>query len=351
MMKSKRRSFEVGDGGQTGGIGSSITRVEDQRFLSGKGLFTSDIALPGMLHAAFLRSPHAHARIKSIRKPIDANGRVFVAADMNDVKPIRSSPNFPNFKHSDFPVLAVDKVRYVGEAVAIALADSPAEAEDLLPSIEVDYEVLEPVVDMKKALQAGAPRVHDHWADNLFCEVKVDYGDLDAVIAASQYQITREYKMHRQTPMPMEARACLAYADKRTDELVVYVSHQLPVPIQIGLAQFLGVPQRRVRVICPDVGGAFGLKTFFEGETVAVAWAAKKLGRPVRWIMDRYEHLVCDANTRDHWYQLTGYADKAGKLLGIDVECWCDTGAYSPWPWPAGIEAATAAGNAPGSTM
>jgi carbon-monoxide dehydrogenase large subunit len=148
--------------------------------------------------------------------------------------------------------------------------------------------------------------------------------------------------------MPLEGRGCLAYLDRRNDEVVVYVSHQLPVPLQIGLATFLGISQRRMRVICPDVGGTFGLKTYLEGETMAVTWAALHLGRPVRWIQDRYEHLVCDANCRDHWYRVTGYADETGKLLAIDCEAWCDTGAYSPWPWPAGIEASTAPGNIQG---
>jgi carbon-monoxide dehydrogenase large subunit len=201
---------------------------------------------------------------------------------------------------------------------------------------------------MKRALEAGAPRVHDHWADNLFCETRFDYGDFDSAIKEAKHVVTREYRMNRQTPMPLEGRGCLAYLDRRVDEVVVYVSHQLPVPLQIGLATFLGLSQRRVRVICPDVGGAFGLKTYLEGETMAVTWAALHLGRPVRWIQDRYEHLVCDANCRDHWYRVTGYADASGKVLAIDCEAWCDTGAYSPWPWPAGIEASTAPGNIQG---
>ena len=245
-------------------------------------------------------------------------------------------------------MLAVDKVRYAGEAVAMAVAETAAAAEDLAALVEVDYEPLEPVVDMKRALDPGAPRVHDHWSDNLFCETRFDYGDFDAVAKAAKHVVTREYRMNRQTPMPLEGRGCLAYLDRYADEVVVYVSHQLPVPLQIGISKFLGISQRRVRVICPDVGGAFGLKTYLEGETVAVIWAALHLGRPVRWIQDRYEHLVCDANCRDHWYRVTGYADETGKLLAIDCEAWCDTGAYSPWPWPAGIEASTAPGNIQG---
>jgi aerobic carbon-monoxide dehydrogenase large subunit len=338
----------VSRGGTKGGIGASIKRREDERFLHGRGQYVADIMLPGMLHAAFLRSPHAHARIKAIRKPEGRQDRVFVAADLTGLKPIRSSPNFANFKHAEFPVLAANKVRYAGEQVALAIAETAAEAEDLLHEIEIDYEPLSPVVDMKRALEPGAALVHDHWSDNMFCETRFDYGDLDAAIKAAKHVVTREYRMNRQTPMPLEGRACLAHLDRRTDEVVVYVSHQLPVPLQIGLSQFMGIPQRRLRVICPDVGGAFGLKTYLEGETVAVTWAALRLGRPVRWIQDRYEHLVCDASCRDHWYRVTGYADETGKLLGIDCEAWCDTGAYSPWPWPAGIEASTAPGNIQG---
>ena len=330
------------------GVGASIRRLEDERFLSGKGRFVSDIILPGMLHAAFLRSPHAHARIKSVRKPAGAEDRVFIMADLTGVRPIRSSPNFADFRHSDFPVLASGKVRYVGEAVAMAIAETAASAEDLAAQIEVEYDVLPAVVDMKKALEPGTVRVHDHWPDNKFCETKFDYGDFEAAIKDAVHVITREYRMNRQTPMPLEGRATLATEDARADEVVVYVSHQLPAPIQIGLSTFLGISQRRLRVICPDVGGGFGLKTYLEGETVAVTWAALLLGRPVRWIQDRYEHLVCDASTRDHWYKVIGYADSDGKLLAIDCEAWCDTGAYSPWPWPAGIEASTAPGNIQG---
>ena len=331
-----------------GGIGASIRRKEDERLLHGHGLFIADVVVPGTLHAAFLRSPHAHARIKAVRKPRDAEDRVFVAADLTGVKPIRSSPNFSTFRHADWPVLAVGKVRYAGEAIAMAVAETAAAAEDLVQRIEVDYEPLPPVVDMKRALDPGAARVHDHWPDNLFCETRFDYGEFDAAIKAAKHVVTREYRMNRQTPMPLEGRGCLATLDRRNDEVVVYVSHQLPVPLQIGLATFLGISQRRMRVICPDVGGSFGLKTYLEGETMAVTWAALHLGRPVRWIQDRYEHLVCDASTRDHWYRVTGYADDTGKLLAIDCEAWCDTGAYSPWPWPAGIEASTAPGNIQG---
>src|SRR5262249_27656282 len=172
------------------GVGRRLLRKEDERFLHGRGQYVSDIALPGMLHAAFLRSPHAHARIKGVRKPHGAEARVFFAADLDGVKPIRSSPNFPGFKGADFPVLAIGKVRYAGEAVAMAGAESPAAAEALLREIEVEYEPLEAVIDMKRAVEPGSPRVHDEWNDNVFCEARFDVRDMDAAIKAAKHVVT-----------------------------------------------------------------------------------------------------------------------------------------------------------------
>jgi carbon-monoxide dehydrogenase large subunit len=154
--------------------------------------------------------------------------------------------------------------------------------------------------------------------------------------------------MNRMHPLSLEGRACLAHYDSRLDELVVFVAHQLPVPLQIGLSQVLGISQRRLRVIVPDVGASFGLKTYVESDTVAVAWAAMKLRRPVRWIQDRYESLVCDANCRDYQCKIIGYADASGRVLGLECDVVVDSGAYSPWPWPAGIEGGLALGNIQG---
>src|SRR5215471_16062619 len=201
-----------------GGLGERVLRKEDDRFLRGRGQYVADIALPGMLHAAFLRSPHAHARIKSARKPRGQESHVFFASDLEGVKPIRSSPNFPGFKGADFPVLAAGEVRYAGEAVAMAVAESPAAAEDIVREIEVDYEPLDAVVDMKRAVEPGSPRVHEEWPDNIFCETRFDVGDMGAAIKAAKHIVTRECRMNRQTPMPLEGRACLASHDRRTDE-------------------------------------------------------------------------------------------------------------------------------------
>ena len=330
------------------GIGARLPRLEDARFLEGRGQFCADIVLPGMLHAAFVRSPHAHARIVAVRKPQGSGKRIFCAADLNGVGRMRSTAKLPGFKPSDWPILAAAKVRHVGEPVAMAVASTAAEAEDLAALVEVDFEALPPVVTMADALKKSPPFVHDEWGDNVLVDIKLEAGDLNAAKLAAAHVIERSFRMNRMHPLPLEGRACVAAYDSRLDELVVYVAHQLPVPLQIGLAQVLSISQRRLRVVVPDVGASFGLKTYVESETVCVAFAAMRLRRPVRWIQDRHESLICDATCRDYQCTITGYADASGRVLALDCDVVVDSGAYSPWPWPAGIEGGLALGNMQG---
>ncbi len=330
------------------GVGARLPRLEDDRFMRGRGQFVGDISYPGMLHAAFVRSPHAHARVERVRKPKNAESRVFVAADLTGLKPIRSVAQLPGYKGSDWPVLAESKVRHVGDPVAMALGRSLAEAEDLAADVVVDYAELAPVVTVAQALAPGAPLVHEHWPDNVLIDSRLENGDFEAARSAAKHIVTRQFRMNRQTPLTMEGRACLATTDTRLDELIVYCSHQLPVPLQIGLSQTLGISQRRLHLIAPDVGGSFGLKSYVESEAVAVCWAALKLNKPVRWVQDRHEALICDANCRDYHCKVTAYADEQGRVLALDCEVIVDAGAYSPWPWPAGLEGALALGNMQG---
>ncbi len=330
------------------GIGARLKRLEDARFLQGRGQFCADISLPGMLHAAFVRSPHAHARIVTVRKPQGYEKRVYHAGDLAGIGKMRSTAKLSGFKPSDWPILAAGKVRHVGEPIAMALAATAAESEDLAALVEVDFEPLPPVVTMADALKKTPPFVHDEWGDNVLVDIKLEAGDLAAAKAAAVHVVERSFRMNRMHPLPLEGRASVAAYDSRLDDLVVYVAHQLPVPLQIGLAQVLGISQRRLRVVVPDVGASFGLKTYVESETVCVAWAAMALRRPVRWIQDRHESLVCDATCRDYRCEITGYADADGRVLGLDCEVIVDSGAYSPWPWPAGIEGGLALGNMQG---
>jgi len=330
------------------GIGARLPRLEDARFLEGRGQFCADIALPGTLHAAFARSPHAHARIVAARRPQGFEDRVYLAQDLTGVGRMRSTAKLPGFKPSDWPILASTKVRHVGEPIAMIIGSTRAEAEDVAARVEVDFETLPSVVTMADALKKTAPFVHDEWGDNILVDLTLAGGDLNAAKAAAAHVVERKFRMNRMHPLPLEGRACLASYDSRLDELVVHVAHQLPVPLQIGLAQVLGLSQRRLRVVVPDVGASFGLKTYVESETVCVAWAAMKLRRPVRWIQDRYESLVCDATCRDYECKVIAYADANGRVLGLECDVTVDSGAYSPWPWPAGIEGGLAVGNMQG---
>ena len=329
------------------GVGARVLRKEDDRFLRGRGQYVGDISLPRMWSAAFLRSPHAHARIKSIRAAQGCEDRFFTAADLTDIATVRCSPNFQGFKASDFPILAQagDKVRFVGDPIAVAIAPTRAEAEDICEAAAVDYEVLEAIVVADDAVADGAATVHDDWGDNVFIATEKTVGEFDEMVNQAVHTITRDYVFHRQSPMTMEPRGVLAAYDGRLDELTVYMSHQLPHPMQTGIAQHLGLTHNQVRVICPDVGGGFGLKVYLEVESLVIASIARRVGRPIRWLEDRYEHLIADSNTREHTYRYTMHADEKGKILSVDGNVIVNVGAYSTWPWPAGVEGEIAVGN------
>ncbi|MGE0259652.1 MAG: xanthine dehydrogenase family protein molybdopterin-binding subunit [Alphaproteobacteria bacterium] len=330
------------------GVGASILRKEDDRHLRGRGEFVSDIRLPGTRHVVFLRSPHAHARIRSIAVPPGATGRVFTAADLPRMQPIRIVSHATGIKSPAWPPLATDKVRYVGEAIAACVAPSRAEAEDLAASVAVDYDALDAAVDAVAALRPGAPLVHDYWGDNIFSDRTLEGGDIEAAARDAEIVVKREYRMNRQSGSPMEGRAVLATRDHRLDEIVIYASTQTPHTVRVAIAEILGIEERRLRVVAPDVGGGFGPKARLYPEEIILAALALQLDHPVRWIEDRNEHLLTAAHTRDHHYRLTAYADRRGKILGIDTEIVVDAGAYGLWPQGPYQEANMAARTLPG---
>ena len=329
------------------GIGASVLRKEDARYLHGRGRFVGDIQMPGLQDVAFQRSPAAHARIRNIRIPETCASAIFRAEDLAGVKPIRAVSAIPGFKVSDYPALATGKVRFVGEPIVMAVARSRALAEDLVQQVAVEFEQLPPLTDALAARQPGAALVHDHWADNVFMTTAIN-GNIDDLAKTAPVVVTREYRMNRQNMAPLEGKAVLAYWDDRADQLVVYTSTQSPHMIRAGLSEFLGLDQRQIRVIAPDVGGAFGYKVILQPEELCIAWLALKRRHPVRWIEDRRENLTAGANTRQHHYRVTAYADERGRLLGLDAEITVDIGAYSVWPFTAGLEGAMAGGNLPG---
>ena len=329
------------------GIGASVARKEDDRFLRGRGQYVADIRMPGTREVAFVRSPMAHARVRSISVPEVHRGAVFTAGDLTGVRPVRASTSIKGFKHSSEPILAADKVRFAGEIVAACVAPTRAEAEDIAGLVDLDLEELPAVVDMLEARRPGTSLVHEAWGDNVFVEFFEDKG-LAEVAARAAIKVTREIRTSRQCMFPMEGRGVVAYWDARLRYLTVVSSTQMPHLVQTGVAECLGLPDGSVRVISPDVGGGFGYKGLLCREEVVLAWLAMRLGHPVRWLEDCREHLAANANCREHHYRITGYADGRGRLIGVDCEAHVDAGAYSVYPTSAALEAGMLAGLLPG---
>src|SRR3954468_8159435 len=328
------------------GVGARLIRKEDDRLMRGRGQFVADLRFAGMQDVAFVRSPLAHARIRGISAPQTFKDAVFTASDLVDVKPIRAVSGLRGFKVSEQPALATDKVRFVGELLAMCVAPTRAQAEDISGSLTLDLEELPAVHDMLAARTPESALVHDHWADNVFLEtfVDVDIGKaLDAPI-----KVTREIRTARQCMAPIEGRGVVALWDTRLEQPPLYSACQMPHIVRTGLAGCVGLEEGQVRIIALDVGGGFGYKGILLAEEVCLGWLAMHCGHPVRWIEDRREHLTAGANCREHYYRITGYADRDGRLIGIDCEATVDSGAYSSYPFSACLEAAQVASILPG---
>jgi carbon-monoxide dehydrogenase large subunit len=328
------------------GVGASLPRKEDDRLMRGRGQFVGDIRLPGMQDIAFVRSPLAHAIIRGITIPAQYRTCVFTADDLDGVQPIRAVSGLPGFKISVQPPLATGKVRQVGELIAMCVAPSRAEAEDIAASVVLDLEELPAVHDMLLAREPGSALVHEHWGDNVFLETAVDIG-IEAAFDAP-IKVTRTISTGRQCMAPIEGRGVIATLDHRMDQLVLHTASQMPHIVRDGLAECLGVSQERIRIVSPDVGGGFGYKAILLAEEICLGWLALRCGYPVRWLEDRREHLTAGANCREHHYQISAYADRDGKLRGIDCEATVDSGAYSAYPFSACLEAAQVASVLPG---
>ena len=328
------------------GIGASLLRKEDDRYLRGRGEFVADIRLVRLRDVAFVRSPLAHARIRGIKIPPQYTAAVFTAADLEGVKPIRAVSGLPGFKASDQPILAFEKVRQVGELIAMCVADTRAEAEDIAASVEIDFEELPAVHDMLQARQPGSALLHEHWGDNVFLETFVDI-NMEAAYDAP-IKITRGISTARQSMAPLEGRGTVAFWNNRMEQLVLHTGNQQPHIVRNGIAECLGLEQIQVRIVSPDVGGGFGYKGILLTEDICLGWLAMRCGHPVRWIEDRREHLTAGANCREHHYNITVYADRDGKLRGVECEATVNSGAYSSYPFSACLEAAQVASILPG---
>jgi aerobic carbon-monoxide dehydrogenase large subunit len=323
------------------GIGASVRRKEDFRFITGKGQYTDDINRSGQAHAYFVRSPHAHALIKSIdgAKAAGMPGviAIYTGEDLAADKVgglicgwmIHSKDGSP-MKAGPHPALAQGKVRYVGDHVAVVIAETYAQAKDAAEAMAVDYEVLPAVIDMNEAVKPGAPAVHDVAPDNKVYEWHLgDKAATDAAFAKAAHVTRLDIVNNRLIPNPMEPRAAVGDYDSGTDALTLYTTSQNPHVARLVLSAFVGIaPENKLRVIAPDVGGGFGSKIFIYAEETVCVWAAKKIDRPVKWTSDRTEAFLSDAHGRDHITHAEMALDDKGKILGLRVKTKANLGAY-----------------------
>jgi carbon-monoxide dehydrogenase large subunit len=328
-------------------IGASLLRKEDARHLLGHGMFIADVRMPGVQDIAFVRSQMAHAQVRQVTKPPGAEAYVFTLSDLGPLNILEAGPELAAHRHSPYPALADDRVRYAGQAIAACMQPTRGQAEDLADQVQLDLAELPAVVDCVAAMRQGGPRVFEWWPDNSYVTSTVSEGEPET-LAKAPIRLHRQFRMNRQATVSLECRGILAYWDHRNDELVVYLSTQGGHVMRLGLSEALGLPENKVRVIAPDVGGGFGGKNRLMPEDIAVAAIAMKVGHPVRWIEDRREHLLASVHARDHYYDLVISADKDGTLLGVEGEVYIDAGAYSLWPTGAFMEASMASRNLTG---
>jgi aerobic carbon-monoxide dehydrogenase large subunit len=323
-------------------LGAPIKRNEDRRLLTGNAMFVDDVELVGLLHAAFVRSHVAHARIRAIdvsaalaREGVIA---VYTAQDLGDYwrpGPLLVPPppvaGLVFNQRTQVP-LAKDKVRHVGEPLALVIAESRYLAEDAVSDVAVELEPLPAVVDLEQALAQGAPPVHEDVGANVAAHVRQRKGDYAAAVARADHVIRRRFYYEHGASSPIETRGVVATWDARADQLTVWDTTQAPVFIRNGLAGMLGLSERQVRVIAPFVGGGFGPKIMmFYPEEVLLPWAAIRLGRPVKWIEDRREHFVATTHERGQIHDAEIALGRDGRILGIKDVFLHDTGAYDPY--------------------
>jgi aerobic carbon-monoxide dehydrogenase large subunit len=322
------------------GIGAAPRRKEDLRFLTGRGNYVADIKRPGMVAAVFVRSPHAHARIKSV----DAGAALAMPGVMaifngEDLK-AAGVGGLPcgwgitgkdgAMKEPPHPALAQGKVRYVGDAVAVVIAETVEQARDAADAVAVDYEVLTPIINLADAIKPGAPLVFDDVPGNLCCDWELgDKAATEAAFAEPAHIARINLVNNRLVGNPMEPRAAIAEYNPATGHYTLWSTSQFPHVVRLLMGIFvLGIPQQKLRVVAPDVGGGFGVKQFHYAEEAVVTWAAAKVGRPVKWVCDRAEGFVSDAHGRDHVTEAALALDEHGKFLGLRVETIANLGGY-----------------------
>ena len=327
-------------------VGRTLSRAGAMRAVAGRGRYTDDIVLPRMLHAAFVRSPHAHARILGI-DTAQAKRQPGVALVMTGAELAKRCTGpwvgtltcFPGMKSAPQYPMAVDRACWVGEPVVLVVAQTRAQAEDAAERVAVEWQELPAVTDKKTALDAKTPVLHPELGDNLAYRKTIDTGDVEAVFAKADLVVEDTFDFGRHTAVSLESRAVLAAYDKGTGKLTIHTSSQCPHMIQRVFAHTLGIPDHMVQIVAPDVGGSFGLKIHTYGDEVAATAAAIELGRPVKFIADRFESFVSDIHARENFVKARMAVSKAGEIQAFDIDVLSGAGAYSQYPRTSVFEA------------
>ncbi|HEY1361276.1 MAG TPA: xanthine dehydrogenase family protein, partial [Xanthobacteraceae bacterium] len=325
-------------------VGRAMRRLEDPVLVLGQGRFTAD--LPAACWVRFVRSAVASGRILRIAAPQGAS--VFTAADLAEVKPIRPILHKFGYVPIGQPVLATEVVRFVGEPVAAVVAPSREEAEDLADLVELEIEPLSPVVDADSALEPGAPAVHAQAAGNVVVDAAIKTAGFDGARTAAHRCIAMAIRSGRQNALPLEPRGAHAAWDATSRRVTLNCATQAPHAMRTIIAELVGMPERELRVIAPDVGGGFGQKMSLAPEFVVVTWLARRLRTSVGWAEDRRENLIACFHSRDQQVGLEGHFDAGGRLLALSADIVANVGAYSCYPTTCGVEPLMAMAEMPG---
>ncbi len=325
-------------------VGRAIRRLEDPALVTGRGRFTAD--LPATHWVRFVRSPVASGRIVAIDAPRDA--QIFGATDLKDTRPIRPMLHKFNYQPIEQPLLAKDVVRFVGEPIAVVVASSPAEAEDLADAVSIEIDALPAVIDAQDALRPDAPRVHAGLAGNVVVESRFATADFAATMAGAHRLIEVTLRSRRQNATPLEARGAHAVFDRATGRVTLTCATQMPHLLRTAVADVLGMPESDLRVVAPDVGGGFGQKMSLPAEYAVLVWLSRRLTGSVAWSEDRRENLIASFHSRDQCIYLEGAFAADGKLVALSADVLANIGAYSCFPTTCGVEPLMAAAELPG---
>jgi aerobic carbon-monoxide dehydrogenase large subunit len=326
-------------------VGRPLPRYEDPVLLRGRGRYTADLT-QGARILRFVRSPVARGRILAVNSPSEVP--IITAAVLGDVRPICPRLDRPDYVPVAQPILADDRVTYVGEPIAAVIADTAAEAEDLAEEVTVEIAAETPVVTLDQALAPGAPLVHDMAAQNTLIDACFETTDVAAAFAAAHQVVEFTFTSGRQAAVPLEARGAVAAFDSATGRVTLSASTQMPHMLRTGIADTLRIPESELRIIAPEVGGGFGQKMALIPEYVVAVWAARHFACTVAWIEDRLESLTASFHARDQRLHLRGAFDADGRLLAIDADILCNVGAYSNFPATCGVEPLMALTDMPG---